>query len=319
MKKVHISAATAAILALLTLSSEVSATDIASPAYVKSGDAGIAPALFLSYGSTNYWDMAGGPNNYRIYDHINGNPVFIINASSSNSNSLVVDTAGDIGLANDAVHIDKGARSMGIGTNNPQTNLHIVSHSGIFNLASANVKLEANSDVTWTLGSEWYSPVGTPPLPPITKQFFIKDDISSTTPFVINTGAPDDSLNIASDGKIGLGTDTPSAKLDVNGTIQSSLNGPGTESVYKLLTLSANDTDGDGPSEAAFVLRNEKAGQEWLFRTIDDGTAFTATLGGTGGPEFKVVSDEGDYTKTKLYIGGKLVFANGKIQSDVLP
>ena len=100
----------------------------------------------------------------------------------------------------------------------------------------------------------------------------------------------------------------------VNGNMEVTFSGAGDESVYSLLKLTADDTDGTGPSEAAFVLRNEKAGLEWLFRTIDNGTAFTATLGGTGGAELKIVSDEGDYRKTKLYIGGVLVFANGKIQ-----
>ncbi len=111
------------------------------------------------------------------------------------------------------------------------------------------------------------------------------------------------SNNLGEEGFVGIGTDTPSARLDVNGSIQSSLNGPGTESVYRLLTLSANDTDGTGPSEAAFVLNNALYQKEWLFRTIDNGAAFTATLGGTGGAEFKVSSPTGQVSGTELYLG----------------
>jgi len=302
MKKVHISAVTAAILALLTLSSEVSATDIASPAYVKSGDAGIPPAVYLMYGNTPYWDMAGGPNNYRLYDHINDNPVFIVNTSTSDANSLVVGPSGGVSLANNAVYIDRAQKRMGIGTDAPEDTLHIK------NPNFGNLILEKDGQSKWKLGTTGTGGIA------------LMDMLNSNTiPFWLEGNAPADSLHIRSNGNVGIGTDTPSTTLDVNGLIQASLNGPGTESVYELLTLSANDTDGDGPSEAAFVLLNKKAGEKWLFRTIDDGKAFTATLGGTGGPEFKIVSDEGDYTKTKLYIGGKLVFANGKIQSSVLP
>jgi len=105
-----------------------------------------------------------------------------------------------------------------------------------------------------------------------------------------------DDTNVTN-GYVGIGTDTPTAKLNVVH------DGAGTESVYSLIKLTANDTDGTGPSEAAFVLENAKFAKEWLFRTIDDGTAFTATLGGTGGAEFKISSPTGAVAGTELYLG----------------
>ena len=89
----------------------------------------------------------------------------------------------------------------------------------------------------------------------------------------------------------------------INGSLEAKFKGSGIESVYRLLTLSANDTDGTGPSEAGFVLNNALYQKEWLFRTIDDGKAFTATLGGTGGAEFKVSSPTGHVSGTELYLG----------------
>ena len=154
-------------------------------------------------------------------------------------------------------------------------------------------------------GAKWGFDVGSDGLWLVPK---VPVDGTYNAPFKLRNAAADNTLVIGGndtgmEGYIGIGTDAPSAKLDVNGSIQSSLNGPGTESVYRLLTLSANDTDGTGPSEAGFVLRNEKVGEEWLFRTIDNGKAFTATLGGTGGAEFKVSSPTGNYHDTELYLG----------------
>jgi len=154
-------------------------------------------------------------------------------------------------------------------------------------------------------GAKWGFDVGSDGLWLVPK---VPVDGTYSAPFKLRNTAADNALVIGgnaegTEGYVGIGTDTPSAKLDVNGSIQSSLNGPGTESVYRLLTLSANDTDGTGPSEAGFVLRNEKESKEWLFRTIDAGSAFTATLGGTGGAEFKVSSPTGNYRDTELYLG----------------
>ncbi len=297
MKKIHISATTAVLLGLFTLSSEVGATDIPSPANIISADQGLPPGINLTIGSTNYWSMGGGSNNYRIYDYINGNAALVITASSQNSNSIRVESTGDIGLADNVVHIDKSANSMGIGTANPETNLHIVAHSFAANAASAEVKLEAHSDVTWTLGSDWFSPVtgGSSPV----KQFFIKDDVTSTTPFAINTGAPDDSLNIASDGNVGLGTDAPSAKLDVQ------WNGSNTvgDGLTNLLVLSATNSETAMSSDAGFRLVNGSTSKGWNFRTNSGGDSFQATQQGTGGAEFTIKNATSNVSGTELHLG----------------
>lgn len=284
MAKIHISALAAIILASTAMVSQVNAVeDFESPV-------NIDPQAGKTFAGTIYtktWTTAGSTTDFLILDD-NERSVFH------------ADVNGNVDLV-DTVFIQKGQVKMGIGTNAPEDTLHV---KGTGNLI---LEQENSGASKWKIATQANGGIG------------LRDMLSNNDPFSIDANAPTDSLNIADNGNIGIGIDTPSTTLDVNGPIQSSLNGPGTESVYKLLTLSANDTDGDGPSEAAFVLRNEIAGQEWLFRTIDHGKAFTATLAGTGGAEFKIVSDEDDYTKTKLYIGGKLVFANGKIQSNVLP
>jgi len=124
MRKIHISATTAVLLALFTLSSEVSATDIPSPANVI-GDTTTSPEITLAIGSTNYWGMGGGSNNFRIFDFTNNNPVISIAASSEDRNSIRVEPNGNLGLADDVVYINRSARSMGIGTNAPSATLDV--------------------------------------------------------------------------------------------------------------------------------------------------------------------------------------------------
>lgn len=259
-------------------------------------------------GGTDAWAIQGNDNALLIRDSQSSvNPLYIFK-SVKNDNSINIDATGTVNLAKKGVAISQSDTTVGV-ENAP------------------TVKISNPNQVTFGGGSgslDWL----------LNKDLNITDDyknktfniaydfsaIGTTTkiPFTIVGNANDNSVFMNENG-IGILNGNPQASMDVNGDIKATFKGAGVENVYRLLTLSANDTDGTGPSEASFVLRNDKANQEWLFRTIDNGTAFTATLGGTGGPEFKVVSDQGDYTKTKLYIGGQLVFANGKIQAGVLP
>lgn len=54
-----------------------------------------------------------------------------------------------------------------------------------------------------------------------TSHFAVKDITGSTTPFKIMASAPDNSIFVKEDGKIGVGTNTPSTELHVNGTVKA--------------------------------------------------------------------------------------------------
>ncbi len=60
-------------------------------------------------------------------------------------------------------------------------------------------------------------------------------------------------------------------------------------------------------------MKNTKADKEWLFRTLNNGTNFTATLDGTGGAEFAVANTTTDFTNAKMVVGGVTVFENGSL------
>jgi len=54
-----------------------------------------------------------------------------------------------------------------------------------------------------------------------TNHFAINDITGSTTPFKIMAGAPENAFFVASDGKVGIGTDLPASTLHVVGTVQA--------------------------------------------------------------------------------------------------
>ena len=75
------------------------------------------------------------------------------------------------------------------------------------------------------------------------------------------------------------------------------------DGLTNLLVLSANNSEADKESDAGFGLKNARADIQWNFRTHQDGTAFVATLAGTGGPEFTVKNATANVSGTELYLG----------------
>jgi hypothetical protein len=129
----------------------------------------------------------GGENHFSIEDSDIGTMPFRIFAGAPDS-ALVVDANGDIGLGN----------------LNPVVELHITDGD------SPAMRLEQNGSSgftaqTWDLaGNE--------------ANFFVRDVTNgSKLPFKIRSNAPNNSLYVDTDGDIGLGTSTPSAKLHVVG------------------------------------------------------------------------------------------------------
>ncbi len=126
--------------------------------------------------------------------------------------------------------------------------------------------------------------------------FVIRDQTSSTTPFKIGGGAPENSLTILYNGNIGLGTLTPSAQLHVRGTDTGFRNrifvenASGTTTPREMLELRNNgspvlilkDTSlpqrwGVGMNGGTFVLDNQaNAGIEFTL-----GTTGNLTIAGT--------------------------------------
>ena len=248
-------------------------------------------------------------NDFYMYELVNQQYVMRFYGTDSGkklTNTLIVNSSGDINLADGSVFIDKSANHVGIGTTIPQGN----SSSTSLDITSTSTSELFFSDAF----NGWEIYTGASGL-------WFKDQVTASNPFKVINGAPTNSLVVYSSGNIGIGTSGPSAKLDVVGDIKSTVSVANTagDGLTSLMVLEATNTDVSKVSDTAFVLRNGRTGKQWNFRTTKDGTGFAATINGTGGTEFEVVNDTNDFQNTKLYIGGKLVFANGKIQAGVLP
>lgn len=130
----------------------------------------------------------GGSEYLAIEDSTAGTKVFKVDAGAGN-NALVVDGDGQIG----------------IGTATPVVNLHVVEG----NTPTLRLEQDGSSGFTpqtWDIaGNE--------------TNFFIRDVTnSSKLPFRIKPGAPKNSLFIAADGDVGLGTETPDYTFEVETT-----------------------------------------------------------------------------------------------------
>lgn len=129
----------------------------------------------------------GGANYLAIEDSTAGRQVFRVDAGAP-ANSLRIDSGGDVG----------------IGTSNPIVNVHVVEG----NTPTTRLQQDGSSGFTpqtWDLaGNE--------------ANFFIRDVTNgSSLPFRIKPGAPDDSIFIASDGSVGIGTGSPQRSVHVIG------------------------------------------------------------------------------------------------------
>ncbi len=208
----------------------------------------------------------GGQNKFSIDDIDGGRTPFTLEAGAPN-NSLYVDDGGKLGL----------------GTSTPVVNLHVVSGN------SPTLRLEQN-------GSSGFTPQAWD-LAGNEANFFIRDVTNgSTLPFRIRPGAPSSSIDIASDGDVGIGTDSPDAGLHIldpendtplhvegtgvvlvklesndNGAVQLRLKSNSTN--RRLLAISSSDVV---ESQAIF------GNGEVKFAGASDSTDLFATLNSTG-------------------------------------
>ncbi len=201
----------------------------------------------------------GGANYFRVEEATTATSPFTIEAGAGN-NALVVDSTGRVGF----------------GTNSPVTDLHPVSG----NTPTLRLEQDGSSGFapqTWDMaGNE--------------AGFFVRDATNgSTLPFRILPGAASESLVIADDDNIGIGTLNPSASLEVvrnDGTAQIKV----VENNSTVDNRFVFELENNGPPRMRFT--NTNTGAEWWYGP--EGTIgatadrFVITRPGTGGGEFNI-------------------------------
>lgn len=178
----------------------------------------------------------GGQSKFSIEDITGARVPFTVEAGAT-TNSLYVDSTGRVGFR----------------TSTPVLDLHVNTSN------TPGLRLEQNSSggftaQTWDIaGNE--------------ANFFVRDVTGgSRLPFRIRPGAPTSSIDIAADGKVGIGTASPSDGLDVsNGSIRISA---GAARVAQISLLS----DAGNPNRArirftnqAFAIRDDTNASDRLF------------------------------------------------------
>ena len=183
----------------------------------------------------------GGANKFSIDDIDGGRTPFTIEAGAP-SHSLYVDDGGRLGLGTSTPVVDVHTKS----GNTPTLRLEQDGSSGF-------------TAQTWDLaGNE--------------TNFFIRDASNgSTLPFRIKPGAPSNSIYIAADGDIGLGTDSPNSQLHIN-------EATGDTAVKMVLKNSANNTSWEFVHRAhvdeGLAINNPgNVGAEFIFSQTGDLTA----------------------------------------------
>ena len=138
-----------------------------------------------------------------------------------------------------------------------------------------------------------------------------------SAPFKLRNAAAANTLVVGgndegTEGYVGIGIDTPTAKLDVNGTIAGKFTGSDSANNHNLLGLSV-DNSGDGASDVGFSMENIETDFKWTFRTYNPSEGFAASKIGTGGTEFEVGNTGTDLSTTVVKMGGVVVFKDGHL------
>jgi hypothetical protein len=144
------------------------------------------------------WDIhLGETMTLTIFDCVaNCRDVLSLASSPSNAGSLLVDASGNLHLADDALFIDRGPGTVGIGTIFPLDFLHVADTA-----MTSSVRLE-NQGSTWRLN---WGPAG----------LWLRN--SGLMPVKFENGAPTNSLVVAPSGNVGLGTSVPQGRLHLSG------------------------------------------------------------------------------------------------------
>jgi hypothetical protein len=158
---------------------------------------GDSPTLRLEQdGSSGFtpqtWDIAGNETNFFVRDVTNASKLPFRILSNAGDKSIVIAAAG-----------------VGFGTANPQDRLHVA--NGILRIESTD---GTNPGLRFVSGEQsWLFESG-----PATGIFSVRDETTGASPFRVFPGGRENTLVLVN-GQVGIGTTSPSAKLDVSGPI----------------------------------------------------------------------------------------------------
>ena len=139
--------------------------------------------------STAAYDAGTSNASWRLSDRKNNfNYVFTAYSSANNARSFVVDTSGDISMANGAAFIDRSNTQVGLGTTTPAAELHILKNT-------AAIRLDDGGTGIWEITEN-------------ANDLRFNDIASKVSNVMVLDGNTQN---------VGLGTSAPNAKLHITG------------------------------------------------------------------------------------------------------
>ena len=334
MKKLSIYAASALVVTSVSLFGAAGPTNLNNPVTITTNtDDFLGHLRINTYDDNNdkpwEWqieaDTTSGWHYFNI-DSVYGGKIIGIGLSEDTSaadakNSLIINSNGDINLADGSVWIDRSVNKVGIGTTTPRENIDIVDTTTfgtiLYTYGSAKVRTEAYNNSKWSMGADYYRGPEIGGVFYRHNSFKITDLNTSATPFKIWQGSDTGLLTLTSNTVSTNGNLYVDDDITSHGIINASWSGTNDErdGLKTMLTLKATNDSTTKGSSAGFSLVDGKANLQWDFRTSQDGTAFLATRNDTVGSELRVLNKTTgtDLAQTKVFFGGVKVFENGHL------
>lgn len=213
----------------------------------------------------------------------------------------------EAGAGNHALYVDNGGE-VGFGTSTPVVELHSVSGD----TPTLRLEQDGSSGFTaqsWDLGSN-------------ETNFFIRDaSNSSRIPFKIKPAAPTNALFVDVDGDIGLGTQSPDSRLDIEDAVPAlRFTNTTANSTWDLSTSSTGVGVASTSTSGTVLEVSASSDPAIVFRDRDEGAAWSMTAKG-GDELFEVTNPDGDVSWSitvdgDLTIPGSLTAAGTIYPSD---
>jgi hypothetical protein len=193
----------------------------------------------------NMWSTSGGE--FRIADDVASNPIIVIE-QNTNTEGLRFRTDGSVGIAKlgPTRQLDVGGTGNFDGLLEAQAGLEVtgtVSGTGVA-VFDGKVTVEDELTITQAGGNKWT-------LQENTGFLFFNDDVSGSTPFVIESASPSNVLRIDNNGRIGINEPSPLHALDVVGNAARLKNSADTTAIFYI------DSGVSAPQNAQVTYRDQ--------------------------------------------------------------